>query len=276
MLFDLFGDFAIEGDRGGAIRLTAIVRLGQVLGLSDTAIRAAAGRMVQDGWLIAERQGRESIYALTVRGRQLVDEGRERIFAEPDEAWDGTWYLLMLTVPEARREIRDRMREELSWLGFGSPANAVYVSPRDHRRVVERLAAELDSRDYLQMYRGVALLPVEPVALVARAWGDLGPVNQRYGEFLEEFTPRLALVRSALAAGTFEDRTGLSVRFRLANRFRKCLFDDPGLPRELLPGTWWGFSARRLFLEFHALVSPAALRYFDATCARPASKPSAS
>jgi phenylacetic acid degradation operon negative regulatory protein len=266
MLFDLFGDFALEGHRPGAMRLTAIVRLASVLGLTDVAVRAAAGRMVQDRWIESQRHGRETTYSLTPRGRDLVEEGRTRIFAEPDEPWDGTWYLVALSVPESRREIRDRMRQELSWLGFGSPSNALYVSPRDRRRAVERMAAQLDATHYLQMYSGVALHPADPHALVARAWGDLEAVNRRYADFLDAFMPELARVRSAVAGATFEDSEAFALRFALANRFRKCLFDDPELPRELLPGTWRGSDARRLFLDFHALVTPAALRYFDHVC----------
>jgi phenylacetic acid degradation operon negative regulatory protein len=266
MLFDLFGDFAVEGDRSGGMRLTAIVRLAGVLGVSDMAVRAGAARMVQDGWLESERRGRETTYRLTARGRDLVEEGRARIFAQPDEPWDGTWYLVAVSVPEARREVRDRMRQELSWLGFGSPSSALYVNPRDRRRAVERLADQLEATDYLQIYSGVALQPADPHALVARAWGDLQPVNAHYADFLNAFVPELARVRSEVAGGAFEDEDAFRLRFALANQFRKCLFGDPELPRELYPVTWRGSDARRLFLEFHVLVTPAALRYFDHVC----------
>jgi phenylacetic acid degradation operon negative regulatory protein len=269
MLFDLFGDFAGEGDRPGTIRLTAIVKVGSALGLSQVAVRAAAGRMLQDGWLRATRRGRESLLSLSPRGQQLVDEGRTRIFAAADQPWDGSWYVVALSVPEARREVRDRMRQELSWLGFGSPSSALYISPRDHRRAVVRLADDLDAADYLQLYHGAALAPSDPRALVFRAWGDLEPVNRRYAEFVGEFEPRLAGVRSATTGGTFPDLEALRLRFSLVNQFRKCLFDDPVLPPELLPGTWTGSAARRLFLEFHALVTPQALAYFDLVCAPP-------
>jgi phenylacetic acid degradation operon negative regulatory protein len=266
MLFDLFGDFASEAGRRGAIRLTAIVRLGTSLGLSAVAVRAAAGRMLQDGWLQAARQGRESELSLTSNGRRLVDEGRTRIFAPDDEPWDGSWYLVALSVPEAHRDVRDRMRQELSWLGFGSPSSALYISPRDHRRAVVRLAEQLDATEYLQVYHGSALAPADPRALVARAWGDLQPVNRRYAEFIRAFQPRQAGVRAALASGAFEESDALWLRFALVNQFRKCLFDDPVLPAELLPGSWAGSAARRLFLEFHTLVTPAALAYFDRVC----------
>ncbi len=36
----------------------------------------------------------------------------------------------------------------------------------------------------------------------------------------------------------------------------------PDLPAELLPPDWQGHVARRLFLEYHRRVSPAALAHF--------------
>jgi hypothetical protein len=42
MLFDLFGDFELEGERPGIVQLSCIVELGALLGLSSVAVRAAA------------------------------------------------------------------------------------------------------------------------------------------------------------------------------------------------------------------------------------------
>lgn len=261
MLFDLYGDFAIEGDRAGAIRLPAVVRLAAALGVSGMATRAAAARMVQDGWLRSERRGRESVYALSTRGNNLVRAGRRRIFAQPDAPWDGQWTVVALTVPESDRQVRDRMRQELSFLGFGSPSSAQYISPRDHAAEVLRLAEDAAALEYVQVYRSTAIWPDEPWVLVERAWSRLDAVNRRYAEFLARFGPAFEGGRAATAEGV--EREAFITRFTLANQFRKCLFDDPELPRELTPPGWRGGEARRLFLAYHTLVSPPALDFFD-------------
>jgi phenylacetic acid degradation operon negative regulatory protein len=274
MLFDLFGDFAIEAGRPGTIRLRAIVRLADDLGVTEVSARAAAARMVQDGWLAAQRHGRESLYALTPRGRQLVEDGRQRIFsAEPDHAWDGTWYLVALSVPEARREVRDRLRKELTWLGFGSPSAGLYLSPRDHRPAIERLLDELEAAAYVQIYSATALRPADPRELVSRAWTGLEDVNRRYAQFLNCFAREFERTRADLEGGRLKPAQAFRTRFSLASQFRRCLFADPELPAELLPAAWWGGPARRLFLEYHALVTPLAMVHFDQANAasRPAS-----
>src|SRR5688572_22572869 len=92
MLFDLFGDFAEAGGRGGEIKLSAIIRLAAELGLRETAVRSAALRLVQDDWLITRRQGRQTSYGLTERGRELIEQGRRRIFSgQAGRPWDGKW-----------------------------------------------------------------------------------------------------------------------------------------------------------------------------------------
>jgi phenylacetic acid degradation operon negative regulatory protein len=270
MLFDLYGDFAVENGREGVMRLGALVRLATSLGLNEMAVRSAKARMLQEGWLRVDRIGRESAYALTERGQEQVTRGRQRLFAEPDAWWNGTWYVVALSVPEARRDIRDRLRKELSWLGFGSPSSSLYVSTRDYRPDVVRLARDADALEFVQVYQAEAFWPEDPRRLVERAWGNLAEVNDRYGEFLNTFAPQLARVRAQVRADELGDREAFNLRFALATRFRACLADDPDLPLDLLPAAWNGVAARLLFREFYSLVKPAALRYFDTMRASPA------
>lgn len=263
LLFTLYGDFAVEGERTGAIRIGPVVQVASDLGVTEMAIRSAASRMVQEGWLVSERHGRESIYTLTERGWEAVLERHRRVFTLPDAWWNGSWFVIALSVPESKRDIRDRMRKELSWLGFGSPSSALYVSARDYSQEVLSLANELGAVEYMQVYRSEALWPQEPRDLVRRAWGDLTPINQRYSWFLETYAPILARTRVRMREGAFTEREAFVLRFSLANEYRRCLFGDPDLPLDLLPASWNGVAARLLLREFYTLVSPEALRYFD-------------
>jgi phenylacetic acid degradation operon negative regulatory protein len=267
MLFDIYGDFSEQDGRTGSVRLGALVQFAAELGVGEAAVRSAAARLVQDGWLAAERHGRESVYALTSRGRRLVAEGRRRIFEPTTEAWDGRWCLVALSVPEARRELRDRMRKALTWLGFGSPSSALYLSPRDQLFEVIEQAEALEASLYLQVYRAQPSWPHEPGELVARAWPDLAGLDRRYADFVRRQRPLLARDRARLATGELPDREAFQTRFSLASTFRRLLFGDPELPTELLPPGWHGATARRLFLAYHEQVTPPAMRFYDAVCA---------
>jgi len=266
MLFDLYGDFAVEAGRAGVMRLGALVRLATSLGVNEMAVRSAKARMVLDGWLRVERLGRESAYALTERGQQAVERSRRRLFTDPDAWWNGTWYVVALSVPEARRDVRDRLRKELSWLGFGSPSSSLYVCTHDYREDAVRLARDADALEFVQVYQAEAFWPEDPRRLVERSWDNLAEVNRRYEQFLDTFAPQLARVRTLRRTDDLDDREAFNLRFALAKQFRDCLGDDPDLPLDLLPAAWNGVAARLLFREFYSLVSPAALRYFDAVC----------
>src|SRR5215470_16720461 len=94
--------------------------------LVDTLARAAA-----EGWLVSERVGRRARWGLTPPGRRLLTEGAQRIyeFGRGERPWDGRWLVLLVSVPEVKRDLRHRLRTRLSWAGFGSPEAGVWVSP---------------------------------------------------------------------------------------------------------------------------------------------------
>ncbi|MEV6941516.1 hypothetical protein AB0N07_05800 [Streptomyces sp. NPDC051172] len=61
-------------------------------------------------------------WALTPPGRRLLTEGAQRIydFGSGEHVWDGTWLLVLVSVPESKRDLRHRVRTRLSRAGFGS------------------------------------------------------------------------------------------------------------------------------------------------------------
>jgi phenylacetic acid degradation operon negative regulatory protein len=59
------------------------------------------------------------------------------------------------------------------------------------------------------------------------------------------------------------DERAFAVRSRLVHEWRKFLFQDPGLPPELLPQGWPGILAARYFDDAAARLLPAAARFVD-------------
>jgi phenylacetic acid degradation operon negative regulatory protein len=192
-----------------------------------------------------------------------VAEGRRRIFAAPGTQWDGRWCLVTLSVPEARRELRDRMRKALTWLGFGSPSSALYVSPRDYRDEVVSQAEQLGARAYVQVFRAETDFPADPRELVERAWPDLAELDRRYAEFVDRFGADFQRQRLLANPNRLEPGAAFRTRIALVNQLRGLLFGDPELPADLLPPGWHGLIARDLFLDYHALVTAPALACFD-------------
>jgi phenylacetic acid degradation operon negative regulatory protein len=252
-LFDLFGDYLEHRDR--ELWTGNIIALAAEFGLTERAIRSALLRLQRDGWVNVRRTGTRSYYGLTDSGRELIDRGRERIMEGPEHEWDGRWVVLTYTIPESRRELRDKLRAELSWLGFGGLGSGLFVSPHDRQDELVALARRHDLEQLMTVFRAEHVWPGDNRALAARCW-DLQGINDSYRGFVEAFQP--------YADGNqLTDHDCLVVRFRLINGYRRFPFLDPGLPADLLPQDWLGYQAAGLFRNLHTRLAPGANRYFD-------------
>lgn len=259
MLFTLYGDYIYH--RGGEIWAGSLIQLMACFGISEQAVRSELMRMCRKNFLKVRRHGRRSYYSLTERGQELIEEGAKRIFQRRQEVWDGRWAILSYSIPEQHREVRDRLRRDLSWLGFGHLTPGVYISPWDMQRDIARLIKRYGEWGQIQVFRADNLGPRDNMSLVSSCW-DLDDVNGRYSAFLEEWEPRLHTFRAELDSLT--ERECFIERYKMMHEYDRFPFIDPGLPRELLPAGWLGDQGSRVFHEYHNLLAPGALRYFNA------------
>src|SRR3954469_15018011 len=132
VLLTMLGEYVLPAS-GGAWQETLIGALG-TLGHKTHAARQALARSVSAGWLRTERHGRRSRVHLSAETAEMLRSGAARIysFGEPWE-WDGRWLLVVLRVPEERRDVRHRMRTRLAWAGFGSLGGGLWISPHVER-----------------------------------------------------------------------------------------------------------------------------------------------
>ena len=141
MLLTVLGEYVLPGD-DGVWQETLIGALG-TLGYKPQAARQALARSVTGGWLRTERHGRRARVHLTGEAREMLATGAERIysFGEPWE-WDGRWLLVVVRVPEERRDVRHLMRSRLAWAGFGSLGNGLWITPHVEREAELRRRGE--------------------------------------------------------------------------------------------------------------------------------------
>ncbi len=254
LLFTLYGDY-VHPLGQEEVWVGALVRVAAEFGVSGNALRSALSRMGREGWLGARRRDGRSHYRLTGRGRELIEEGTNRIYGRHRQPWDGRWLVVSYSLPERRRGQRDRLRQGLTFLGFGSLGNGLFVSPHDLQSEVRDLIRRCEVEGEVTMHHGTLLWPAEPAELVARAW-DLAEAGKRYSEFVGR-------VRSLVADESgLDDAESFRRRFRLTHEFRRLQFVDPDLPAELLPPGWVGAEARELFLAANAALRRRAERFW--------------
>ena len=263
-LFDLYGDHLRP--RGGQAPVACLVRLLAPLGVAAPAVRTAVSRMVRQDWLDPVRLDEGPGYRLTPRAVRRLDDSAARIYRTRDYAWDGTWHLLV-TSPPADRARRDRLRTGLVFLGYAPLADTTWVGPRASGEVDALLAAEGVRAD-----RFTARHDGDSAGLVRRAW-DLDGLSRSYARWHEQAMDLLGHPARPGDDASGDDASGDSAsgqderdyaaRSRLVHEWRKFLFLDPGLPRELLPGDWAGEKAADFFDVENERLMPGATRFVE-------------
>jgi len=253
LLMTMLGEYVLP--RGRPVWTSALLEALALFGVEEKSARQSLARTAAEGWLASERVGRRTRWALTPPGRRLLTEGAQRIydFGSGERTWDGTWLVVLVSVPESKRELRHRVRTRLSWAGFGSPEPGVWITPHaDREPEALGVLKELQLADGAMSFTATYGALGSEAAMVARAW-DLSEVEDRYEAFIDEFTG----LHPADGDG------GLHALTLLVHEWRRFPFLDPRLPTELLPPGWSGAKATALFHGKHAEWSTAAQRRWE-------------
>jgi phenylacetic acid degradation operon negative regulatory protein len=250
MLLTILGEYVLPAR--GAAWLETLVSALSAMEYKTYAARQALARSVTGGWLTTERHGRRSRVQLTPETAEMLRSGAERIygFGRPWE-WDGRWLLVVLRVPEERREVRHLVRSQLAWAGFGSLGNGLWITPHVEREGELRAMAGEESVVELLSFRAELGDVGEAGKVVAEAW-DLDAVSDAYRDFIARF----GRLRPSTDEAVFRAQT------ELVHEWRKFPFVDPDLPEQVLPASWPRSRARAVFERQHAAWNHAAQAHF--------------
>jgi len=251
LILDVFGDYLRFV--GSEVRAGDLVTLLGVLGVEPPTVRMTLSRLKAEGWFTTTRAGRETLYRLSDTILEVLDEGRQRIFAPYQEDWDGWWTQVVFQMPETDRAIREQLKKRLAWLGFGPLSPSTWITPRAIHHEGLALTPEFPSAsiDVLRSRTDDADIDRD---LARRCW-DLEVLDADYAAFIAG--------HEDLAAGAslLTGPAALAARTEIVWTYRHFPFRDPSLPRELRPSGWRGAGAHAMFLEIHDALAPAATDY---------------
>ena len=260
MIFTIYGDYIRH--YGNKIWIGSLIRLLKEFGHNEQSVRVAVSRIMKQGWLQSEKIGNKSYYYLTPRGEARIEEAAIRIFELTPKKWDGKWRMLMYTIPEEKRRIRDELRKELIWSGFGSISNGCWISPNNLEKevhlLIENYEIQANVDFFVAEYRG----PEENRTLVEKGW-PLQEIAEKHEQFLSTYSEKFTEHQTMMNNNLMTDAECFVERTRLVHEYRKFLFFDPGLPKELLPEVWSGNDAARLFEKYYKLLAQPASRFFE-------------
>ena len=251
LLLTVLGEFVL--DHTEPVWNATLVRALEILGIREVTARQAVTRSAAEGWLERDRVGRQARWRLSAPTRELLVRGRERIYNFEGIAteWDGRWLMVVVRVPEGRRDHRHQVRTRLAWAGFGSLGGGLWISPHVEREAdLSDAVAGNGVADVLSFHAEMGGMQ-EPRRVVEEAW-DLREIADRY----RDFVTRYRKLRPKDAEATFRAQT------ELVHDWRKFPFLDPDLPQEMLPERWPRTRAHQVFVERHAEWQGPAQAYF--------------
>lgn len=264
--------------RGGSFWIGSLIALMAPFGINERLVRTAIFRLTREDWLTSTQIGRRSYYSLTATALKRFDDAFHRVYELQPAEWDGLWTLLLVDPNGLPQDERDRIRQDLGWLGFGMAAPFIFAHtaiPTDElRRRLEAL--NLTSRAVIMEARLDQTNGADAAAAFVRRFWDLEKIAADYRTFLDLFRPLWQLLRDTDAV---TPEQAFRARTLLIHEFRRITLRDPQLPTALLSPDWEGTAARLLTRNLYRALTAKADSHLMAeveTADGPLNEPAAS
>jgi phenylacetic acid degradation operon negative regulatory protein len=225
LLVTVFGVVALP--RGEALRLSDLQDWMGALAIEPGLVRTALSRLVSNGTLTRERDGKAALYRLAPAAEADFRRASARIFGEDRPAPDGRLHLVLIEEGGERAAIRTALAEA----GYGALAANLYLRPVHQGR--DDLAPP-----------GTSGFHAAGAADLAPRLATLWPLANLQAGYRVVAGHAAALL--AVAPG-LDWQAAFLARLLLVHEFRRLVLRDPFLPAALLPAGWAGPEARATF-----------------------------
>jgi phenylacetic acid degradation operon negative regulatory protein len=208
-----------------ALPVSALVKVGELLGIAERATRVALTRMVKDGDVNVV----EGVYRLSERLLRRQAE-QDALTSPPTRRWTGGWELAVVTSTTRPLAERVALRKSMIRHRMGELREGVWLRP-------DNLSRELDGTiaDQCQFF---VSHHSDSSSLAAALWDLPGWAAE---------ADRLLTV--------LDEAESLAQGFMATAEVIRHLLLDPYLPDELLPAGWPGDRLRERYTDFEANYS---------------------
>ena len=207
------------------------------LRIADKEIEKINYQTFKNVYHYLKRKGLVQVFKSQFLLPEITAAGKKRLVEilpvyDEKRTWDGRIYLISYDIAENRRNDRQLFRRYLSRLGCAMLQASLYLTPYNPRETLRKFIEKRDLSGSIlisDLGKDGAIGRESLKELIFRIY-NLGELNQRYQEFLNQFShqERVRPLRASLA-------------------FLSILQKDPQLPFALLPKVWQGRVAYRLY-----------------------------
>lgn len=213
-------------------------------GWSDAKFRGVLGKLEVQGWVKKEIHDREFAYILSPQGKAWINQQLERLHQKEKE-WDGKYRIVVFSIPERSRTLRDRLRRALRKIGFEPYEKGIWISLYDERDKILKIIDEIGIGHHF-VYFESKFLAGSQNALLKKVW-HISQIRGEYKRFINE--AKKLLSRQKPKDQAFKIK-------KLILDFSLILKKDPFLPREFLPSNWPRDEAFEWYRKLKAKLYP--------------------
>ncbi|OGK25509.1 hypothetical protein A3A46_02745 [Candidatus Roizmanbacteria bacterium RIFCSPLOWO2_01_FULL_37_13] len=182
----------------------------------------------------------DNIYQLTEKGFYSLCL-KFPFFRFLRDSWDHKWRVLSYEIPEKKREIRDRLRREVSGWGLGPWHRSFWLTPHPIIENLRELVFQKEEEQYIQAFESDHLVGNRDI-LIEKVWQKT-LLDKKYRGIFKTWHDILS-----------KDGDKLEKFRNVVTEYVEILKLDPGLPPELLGTNWIGFEAFNIFKEIRSIL----------------------
>lgn len=157
------------------------------------------------------------------------------------DTWDGKWRILSYEIPEKKRDLRDKLRREVSGWGLGPWHRSFWLTPHPIIENLRQLISQKEEEKYVQAFESDHVFGNREI-LIEKVW-QKSVIDKKYRDLFKRWHDILS------KEGEKTDK------FRIViSEYVTLLRIDPGLPTDLVGKNWISFEAFNIFKEIKGIL----------------------